>query len=500
MGSGGSTYAPPSSNTNTGLPIIYKAPIGGGPWIKLQPGSYDKMSELPKSAVPEQQGVGQGTGGPTTYNFNGVGSMNIPAGVTVQLYSAPYFNGTMWTYVGPLVASYVGDATYNNPNNAANFSIKVLGGPLTGLTGTQVSGTLKQTTPYLQYQNGDCQCCSSNDGCPNGDWVISHTSCGKCCVQTQPVCSVLDSALCPTIGQGASSITWAVPNGISNEPSALVKCSYDLAEFKTGTDIENFLNGNPLNPWQDPSNVNNEYNNVVMPYFCGQQVSTCPVDPSTGQSMPKCSRFVSTAPDGSAAACTEWITKGLSGQSGFDSSSADGTMANYCTKYNTPDCNCVNRANDPVYKLISPTQKGNDGCWFAPCKDPKTYLIPSTANATTVYSKQPCPSSCTVNIQNIATDFSVVSIGQIESKVACSFVNPPAPTPTPTPTPAPTPAPSSPTSPGAPGAPPVSPVTPAKKGISPLIWIAVAVGIILLIIIVIVIVVLVSRKKPPATV
>ena len=468
-----------------------------------------KMSAIPTSSVPQQSGVSHGTGGSTTYNFGTFGSMKIPAGYTVQIYTEPFFYGTMTQYVGPLISATPGADVWNNSNNSSNFSIKVLGGPLTGLTGTQVSGTLKQTEAYLQYQNGDCSCCSSNDGCPNGDWVLSHTSCGRCCVQTQPVCSVLDSALCPVIGQGASAITWAVSNGISDQPSALVKCSYDLAEFKTGTDIGNFLNGNPLNPWQDQTNVTNEYNNVVMPYFCGQQVSTCPADPSTGKPMSKCSRFVSTANDGSAAACAEWLTKGLSGASGFDSSSADATMTNYCTKYNTPDCNCVNRASDPVYKLISPTQKGNDGCWFAPCKNAEIYLIPSTLNTTTVYSKQPCPSSCSVNIQNIATDFSVVSISQIQSKVSCSFVNPTTPPP-----PAP-----------APvrqyrqyhqylqephqcrqchqeprlcrNSPPISPATPAKKGISPLIWVGVAVGVLLLIIIVVVVIIMMSRKKPP---
>ena len=500
--------------SNPGLPIIYSQPFWGGAWMQLQAGSYGKMSAIPTSAVPQQSGVTQGTGGPTTYNFNKFGSMKIPAGYTVQVYTEPFFYGTMTQYVGPLISATPGADVWGNSNNAANFSIKVLGGPLTGLTGTQVSGTLKQTDAYLQYQNGDCSCCSSNDGCPNGDWVLSHTSCGRCCVQTQPVCSVLDSALCPVIGQGASAITWAVSNGISDQPSALVKCSYDLAEFKTGADVNNFLNG----PWisTDPTSAASpvyQYNNTIMPYFCGQQVTTCPIDPSTqtssnpqGTPMPQCSRFVSTAPDGSAAACTAWITAGLAGTSGFNSSAADGAMANYCTTYKTPDCDCVNRASDPAYMLVAPQMKGNDGCWWLPCRLPNDYLVPSTENSTTVYSKQPCPSSCSVNINNIANNYSVVTTGQIEAKVNCTFSNPTTPPPTSTTTTSPPPVSpgppgsppgSPPVSPVSPSAPPVSPATSAKKGISPLIWVGVAVGVLLLIIIVVVVIVMMSRKKPP---
>lgn len=517
MGNGGSRPGP-SATAYPGLPVIYEDPVGGGSWMKLQAGSYPKMSSIPKVSVPEQNGLAQGTGGPNTYLFGKVGSMNIPPGVTVELYSGPAFNGTKWTYVGPLVATYIGDAAYNSPNNSSNFSIKVLGGPLTNLTGTTVSGTLKQTQPYSQYRNGDCECCSSNDGCPYGDWVISHTKCGKCCVQSQPVCSVLNSALCPVIGKGASSITWAVPNGIGDAASAQVKCAYDLAQFQTGNDITNFLNGNPLNPWQDQANVNKEYNETIMPYFCGQQVSTCPIDSTTGKPMPKCSRFVSTANDGSAAVCTEWITKGLAQQSGFDSSVADATMKNYCTKYNTPDCNCINRANDPDYKLIAPTQTGNAGCWWNACRNPSVSLVPSTENSTTVYSRQPCPSSCKVDITNVASNFSVINIGQLQSKINCTFIQPPSGPTGPTgstgpstpggPTGATGPsAPGGPTGPTGPGSttpsgptgptqPPVTPVPPAKKGISPFVWAGVGIGVLLLIIVIIVAIVIFTRKKP----
>jgi hypothetical protein len=58
-------------------------------------------------------------------------------------------------------------------------------------------------------------------------------------------------------------------------------------------------------------------------------------------------------------------------------------MDNYCSKFpDNPDCGCLQRVRNPVYKLsktgVSNTNPGSDACWWKPCQIESLYLITDT--------------------------------------------------------------------------------------------------------------------------
>jgi hypothetical protein len=163
-----------------------------------------------------------------------------------------------------------------------------------------------------------------------------------------------------------------------------------------------------------------DYNNIVANY-CQQSSDTCIIDPETGKKMPKCSRLKSTGKDGEL--CRSWFNQ-------QPKPVQDTVVQNYCAINNTPDCKCVNRAQNGVYRSLKVGKVINDGCWFTPCANPQSYL--QTADV----ENPACPSNFCDIIYNIAKDRDV-TIDNIKNDVNCVFKPEPKPTPAPTPTPTP---------------------------------------------------------------
>jgi hypothetical protein len=168
-----------------------------------------------------------------------------------------------------------------------------------------------------------------------------------------------------------------------------------------------------------------DYNSILANY-CQQSSDTCIIDPDTGAKMTKCSRLKSTGKDGEL--CRGWFNQQAK-------NIQDTVVQNYCAINNTPDCKCVNRSLNDVYKTLKPGKIINDGCWFLPCANPQSYL------QTTDIESPSCPDNFCDVIYNIIKDRDV-KIDDVKNDVNCVFK--PDPTPTPVP-PKPTPVPPGPT-------------------------------------------------------
>lgn len=254
---------------------------------------------------------------------------------------------------------------------------------------------------YVTNQGCDCfQCgpttdrleCNLTDGVK--DWNYADEKCCQAPLVTCPPrkkCSKPNPAECD-IGFDShkrdplTRVTW-------NGSSPNLRCVYDIDKINTLEQIDNFK--------QKFSN-SGDYN-AVLANYCKQSSDTCFIDPETGKNMPKCSRLKSTGRDGEL--CRGWFNQ-------QSKAVQDTVVQNYCAVNNTPDCKCVNRAQNDVYRSLKVGKVINDGCWFTPCANPQSYL------QTTEVENPTCPSNFCDVIYNIIKDRDV-TIDNIKNDVNC---------------------------------------------------------------------------------
>jgi len=277
-----------------------------------------------------------------------------------------------------------------------------------------VNGFTIQKSTKASYDTGQpCSCgtctafttnrdCGQTDGMR--DWEFGHEACCFTC-PTKRHCTKPDPKECD-IGVDShkrdpiSRVTW-------NGHGPNLKCVYDVGKINTLDQIDNF---------KQRFGTHGDYNTVVANY-CQQSSDTCVVDPDTGKNMTKCSRLKSTGKDGEL--CRGWFNQ-------QPKDIQDTVVQNYCAINNTPDCKCVNRAQNEVYRSLKVGKVINDGCWFTPCANSQSYL------QTTEVENPSCPSNFCDVIYNIIKDRDV-SIDNVKNDVNCVFKPPPKPTPTPIP-------------------------------------------------------------------
>jgi len=271
-----------------------------------------------------------------------------------------------------------------------------------------INGFTIQKSTKTSYDTGqpcDCFSCSSftsvrNCGQTDGmdDWEFGHDACCFTCPNKKQ-CAKPDKQEC-TIGVDShqrdplTKVTW-------NGTGPKLKCIYDIDKINTLEQIDNF---------KQKFGVHGDYNSIVGNY-CKQSSDTCIVDPSTGKNMPKCSRLKSTGKDGEL--CRDWFNQ-------QPKSTQDTVVQSYCGLNNTPDCKCVNRAQDEVYTSLKSGKVINDGCWYSACANPQVYL------QTTDIENPSCPANFCDVIFNIAKDHNV-DVNHIQNDVNCVFKNDPSP-------------------------------------------------------------------------
>ena len=143
-----------------------------------------------------------------------------------------------------------------------------------------------------------------------------------------------------------------------------------------------------------------------MPHFCSLQSSSCPIDPMTAKPMEKCANLTSTGESGNI--CRSWAQQNVKG--------SNASKLDYCNKFNTPDCQCLNRSDNKIYKLAKNGNPFNDGCWWIPCGNPSTYLVTSNL----IPRPGDCPQRICSIINNIlAESGSQVNIKDVEEVINC---------------------------------------------------------------------------------
>ena len=137
--------------------------------------------------------------------------------------------------------------------------------------------------------------------------------------------------------------------------------------------------------------------------------------------MPNCARLSSTGADG--VICRNWQKR--------DPKAFDVAVGSYCAKNNTPDCACINRAQNPQYTEIKNNvidALGFTGsaapCWYFPCQDQTGVLM-------TLSQQQELKTCPNINIcKEVVKMYNEGKINgdiNIKQAIKCNFPNKPPP-------------------------------------------------------------------------
>jgi hypothetical protein len=298
-----------------------------------------------------------------------------------------------------------------------------------------VSGITYQTGPPspgstiipLVYATGNCKTgCTQNSKytpCKPGDIAgPALPDCGSC--TTQNFCYSLDSTICPSFSSGAVTgiPSWTTSDNLEGPNGKSVTCTYNSSSFNNIANVA---------AWNNAFGTDDSYNLTIMPNFCIQESNSCPNYPdipgappdtaqqltSGGQITPICSNFFDTGTAGQL--CRAWAQD--------NPVLAKTAYENYCIGHNSPDCSCVNRANNSVYESIKSSSvyaatkmnNFNDGCWYLPCANSGLFLIPSDINPTSDCETQVCQ-----QIQNYIDSGGTINVGPTNNSLNCTFNSP----------------------------------------------------------------------------
>lgn len=371
----------------------------------------------PYLSIPSPRNIPNIKSDPSGFPDNWLTSLMVAPNAIVTLYEDPNYSGRTVTFSGGSKGLSIPDLR-NYDFNDLMSSAKILGPPIPNLSGETVSGTIP-----------NCNA-SNRNTCNNG----------------------LDPSVCPNIGgTHPLAIEWDDPNSYKttkNTGSFLVKCTYDRNQFQKPEDIKTWLN----TPWNNKDKTIASYDSIIMPYFCSQTSTNCPPYPNIGATGPTgiCSRFVAT--DGYGEVCRTWVQQARARKTAGNVNAA---MDNYCSKFpDNPDCGCLQRVRNPVYKLsktgVSNTNPGSDACWWKPCQIESLYLITDTYIEGLKY--------CNIQLCQQVSDIVSQKGGKIENTVFQQAINcnfdqgrPPDGPPLPPPRPRPPSTPSTPSIPSTTG-------------------------------------------------
>ena len=275
------------------------------------------------------------------------------------------------------------------------------------------------------YYPGAANCtgttvCDSNTKvftCTGCDWHFTDVPCKNGC-PSQPACSGIDGNTCPQLGSNisysfATDHDVCLRDSITSEP--LVECIYDSTSFDYNDVIkyrDTFCSGNCDN--------SSNFNEILMPTFCFQDTTVCPVIPGSDTPLNKCPKILSNlsgAMSGNPGAdCMDWAIK--------NPSISDTAMNQYCSlgsvKSNGSNsvCNCINRSQSAVFNYINPNlgKQVDSSCWFIPCANPQAFLVPSKLN------NKNCDSTVCSQINKIISSVPTrLTKAQLQNEIGCTI-------------------------------------------------------------------------------
>jgi len=243
--------------------------------------------------------------------------------------------------------------------------------------------------------------CEKTNNIP--DQFIENIRCGAFALDVKR-CAKPDALLC---GIGSSSKN---ENPVSNvawlNAAPALRCFYDASKIDTQQQLQNYrlLFGET-----------DDYKRLATKFCLTGLSDKCVVKNS------RCTKLRSLDADGDF--CRTFYNK--------QSLEAQESMGqNACFSHpEAPECACYARAKNATYKKLSMAAPFKDSCWYVPCRDSFSNLIPSDLR------NPSCPSNVCQFIVDTA-DNNNVNIADIKSVIDCQFgPKPPAPPAPPAPQP-----------------------------------------------------------------
>ena len=246
------------------------------------------------------------------------------------------------------------------------------------------------------------------------DWKYKDKKCcwGSGVCPHKPSCSKPDINVCDIFADGSNAaiaVEWLEDGGDNITPNAGIRCTYDQSKIVTDDLSASLVR---INKWkdkfitnplvQDDDNAKATYDQMMTDLCSRQTTDSCMAQPfDQAGRMSQCSILNSFSDTGRAA--RQW----------FDAQPdnvRDNIMKNYCLKFNTSECACINRDQYPMYKEISGALTKNtynyiaDSCWWTGCKDADIFFVPSNEIAK--------PGTCPANICETINNFTDNNIDQ----------------------------------------------------------------------------------------
>jgi hypothetical protein len=262
-----------------------------------------------------------------------------------------------------------------------------------------ITQVVSQNTPYSdgQYSQSGVNCNTENASGIR-DWGYRVHTHGAFNNEYTVYCSKEDTTLCGSgdsnLSGALSSVTWASP-GDEGSKRPTVNCNYDATKLTGSAALafyNRFGNGNASfntamrTLCQQPATSNSQCNDVSRP----------------------CSKFTASGPD-----CD--VCRALFPAAGAE---RDSMVKSLCADYpGLQDCACINRTNDPMYNVVKPTMPFIDGCWYAPCANTATNLVPTDVVASN------CPSNICGNLIGAITNNTITNTAQLQNTVTCDIKN-----------------------------------------------------------------------------
>ncbi len=223
----------------------------------------------------------------------------------------------------------------------------------------------------------------------------------------------------------------AGPNGCEkqsdfNSDFVYQNCIYDTNAYKDASSQQVQAFKTNYCPNVDPTREDRcgRNHDEIMVKWCSAQVesSNCPSDPISGQSSNKCARYVTVDTSqvtGDGETCRQWINDKKDATTRHKY--IDAVASEYCSKYNTNECLCINRGLDKQYQETKSTAPMNDGCWWNPCVKafhPNYYFKPSDVD--TEFNSAMCPQNICASFNNVS-GFNESHVKNNQEYIDCDF-------------------------------------------------------------------------------
>lgn len=297
-----------------------------------------------------------------------------------------------------------------------------------------------------EYTPNTNTCDVPSPGQPN-DWRINYKQTRvyparfeATCARVPPSDPSLGTTVCPNISNNNRSpiVRW-----VSNDdqftpyapPGRVVQCEYKKSNFTIPNDVtiwrKIFLN--PKLPQHILEHNQNVLDRELLPDLCLQPAGPGECRPDngiviqsespcagstgvTGSGLTGCSRVNSIGPWSSI--CAGWAQS----QNGNEFISR--RMVEYCAATGnicSIDCRCINRGIvDGLYNELAALQPGQDGCWYAPCKNRQSYLVPNSI----IVDPNACkPAACQIVVQAFNRGDGNININIGKATINCPGLN-----------------------------------------------------------------------------